>query len=69
MLRGIGYVVARRDHGDPEEPHDWALFIEAFFCRLMARIANRSDLHRRGPPERQQQWLHDRESASAKRPR
>lgn len=64
MLRGIGYVIARRDHDDPEEPCDWALFIEAFFRGLMARFANRS-----GPPSppATPEQPYDRESASARR--
>jgi hypothetical protein len=64
MLRGMGYVIARRDH-DPEEPHDWARLIEAFFRSLRARLAGRSV----ALPEQPQDRLHGRESASARRPR
>jgi hypothetical protein len=39
MLRGIGYVVARRNEGDPDESHTWALFIEAVVCRIISRWA------------------------------
>jgi hypothetical protein len=62
MLRGIGYVLARRNPDDPEEPRDWALFIEALFRGLLARFAALS-LGARGPQPQ------DRESASAKRSR
>ena len=65
MLRGMGHVIARRDHEDPEEPHDWARFIEAFFRKLWARFAGRSAV----PPEQPQDRPHGRESASARRPR
>lgn len=60
MLRGIGYVVARRDPEDLEEPRDWALFIEALFRGLLARFAVLSPGEGRWTPQ-------DRESASAKR--
>lgn len=63
MLRGMGYVIARRDHEDPEEPHDWALFIEALFRKLRIRLAGRSA----GFPEKSQDQPHCRESASARR--
>lgn len=66
MLRGLGYVIARQDQDDPEEPRDWALFIEAIFRGLVARFANRAGRHRPpATPERP----HGRESASARRPR
>jgi len=39
MLRGIGYVVARRDRDNAEEPHDWAIAIEAFLGRMIARCS------------------------------
>lgn len=55
MLRGIGYVVARRDCDDPEEPRDLARFIEALFRGLMGRFGS----------EPRHGW----ESASARRPR
>ena len=60
MLRGIGHVVARRDPEDPEEPRDWALFIEALFRGLLARFADM-------PPGKWRRTPQDRESASAKR--
>jgi|GEM_PF-1705599 hypothetical protein len=62
MLRGIGYVVARRDLDNPEEPRDWARFIEAHFRGLLVRFAGWSLGARRQQPQGQ-------ESASAKRPR
>lgn len=53
MLRGIGHVVARRDPDNPEEPHDWAHFIEALFRGLLARFAGLSpDEGRRAPQGR-----------------
>ena len=60
MPRGIGYVLARRDPEDPEEPRDWALFIEALLRGLLARFAG-LPLGARG------QQRQGRESASAKR--
>lgn len=66
MLRGIGYVIARRDHDDPEEPREWALFIEAFFRGLVARFDNRAG-PRRPPATRERPQ--GRESASARRSR
>ncbi len=60
MLRGIGYVVARRDLDGPEEPRDWALFIEALFRGLLARFAGWSLGALRQQPQ-------GRDSASAKR--
>ena len=62
MPRGVGHVIVRRDPEDPEEPRDWALFIEALFRGLLARITRS---FRRDRRKRAQ----DRESASAKRPR
>ncbi len=61
MLRGIGYVVARRDPDDPEEPRDWALFIEALLHVLQARFAIWSFAAFRR--------FQGRESTSARRPR
>lgn len=61
MLRGVGYVVARRDPDDPEEPRDWALFVEALLRRLKAGCAFWSVAAFRR--------FHDRESDSARRPR
>lgn len=60
MLRGIGHVVVRRDPNDPEEPRDWALFIEALFRGLLARFVGMS-------PAEGRRTSQDRESASAKR--
>ena len=37
MLRGIGYVVARRLRGDDEDPEDWAMAVERLLNRLIAR--------------------------------
>ncbi len=62
MVRGIGYMVARRDPDDPEEPRNWALLIETFLRGLFARLAGGRPLPRRRRAQR-------RDSASAKRPR
>ncbi len=37
MLRGIGYVAARRLRGDDEDPKDWAMAVERLLNRLIAR--------------------------------
>lgn len=41
MVRGIGYVVARREHDDPDESYEWAILIEIAVCRIVSRCADR----------------------------
>lgn len=50
MPRGIGYVVARRDHEDPEARHDWALAIEALLSSFVAGFAGHARQRLPRPP-------------------